>query len=146
MQQIADSLITLCDTVPQVLSQYAEEELQYKTSPGKWSKKEILGHLIDSAANNHQRFVRIQFEENPLIYYDQNAWVSSQNYQSESTADLIKLWEMYNRHLAQVIKNIPEEKHSRASALKDQSTATLKFLVEDYLSHLQHHLRQLMQG
>ena len=74
IENIVDRLQYLCDAIPSLIKQIPEQEFSHKSAPGKWSKKEILGHLIDSATNNHQRFVRAQFEDTPFIIYDQDNW------------------------------------------------------------------------
>lgn len=122
---------------------------------GEWSRREILGHLIDSATNNHQRFVRAQFKDD-LVFpgYEQEQWVSSQKYNDEPWSDLIELWRAYNLHLLHVVAVIPEnvltqprDKHSLdqiAFKTVDQSApATLEYLIRDYLDHLKHHLDQI---
>ena len=122
---------------------------------GEWSRREILGHLIDSATNNHQRFVRAQFKDD-LVFpgYEQEQWVSSQKYNDEPWPDLIELWRAYNLHLVHVVSRIPEDvltrqrdKHSLdqiAFKSVDQNTpATLEYLIRDYLDHLKHHLDQI---
>lgn len=140
---VIEKLIYLCDTIPAKLRQFSEQQLLFKPAPDKWSKKELIGHLVDSAANNHQRFVRAQFET-PVIYYEQDLWVSIQNYQKENTELLISLWEVYNRHLAHIIQNIPQENFPRTSIGKDGRHSTLEFIVHDYLSHLEYHLDQIL--
>ena len=142
MKEISRKLIGLCDTIPAILKTIPAEEFSLKPVPHKWSKKEILGHLIDSAANNHQRFIRAQFET-PVIFYEQDLWVSIQNYQSESPELLIFLWEAYNRHLAHVIEQIPQQNLSKTSIGKDGTVCTLEFLINDYLNHLEFHLEQI---
>lgn len=144
MKEISSKLIILCNTMSAELKLVSEVEFSLKPSVRAWSKKEILGHLIDSAANNHQRFIRAQFET-PVIYYEQDLWVTIQKYQSESSELLISLWEAYNRHLAHVIEHIPNQNLSKTSIGKDGTSQTLKFLVEDYLSHLEYHLKQILQ-
>jgi hypothetical protein len=144
IDQAVEKLKEICASVPLALKQFSEEELKFKPAPGKWSKKELLGHLIDSATANHQRFVRAQFET-PLVFYDQDNWVSVQDYQEEDTELLISLWESYNLHLAHVIRHIPHDKLQRTSIGKDGKHHTLKFLIKDYISHLEHHLKQLLQ-
>src|SRR6185436_11628744 len=86
------------------------DESASKASPDKWSIKEVLGHLIDSAANNHQRFVRAQFTDD-LVFpgYEQDQWVNSQRYREASWSDVIQLWSAYNLHLVHVASLIPEE-------------------------------------
>lgn len=74
IEQAISRLDFIIDKVPGILMQISEEEMSEKLSPNKWSKKEVIGHLVDSATNNHQRFVRGQFEDMPEIRYDQNKW------------------------------------------------------------------------
>lgn len=133
----------LCDIIPDVLRRVSSEEYAAKPVPDKWSKKEILGHLIDSATNNHQRFIRVQFEDIPAIWYDQDNWVKHSAHHRIPVEQLIAFWESYNRHLTVLLGQIPEEKLDRLCRMKDGSTVTLGFLIIDYVSHLEHHLRQL---
>jgi hypothetical protein len=131
------------------------EESARKSSPDKWSIKEVLGHLIDSAANNHQRFVRAQFTDD-LVFpgYEQEKWVSAQKYNDEPWSDMVQLWNSYNLHLAHVIGAIPEATLMRARirhnldqiALNPVDTndpTTLDYFVRDYLVHMKHHLDQI---
>lgn len=110
---------------------------------GKWSRKEILGHLIDSAANNHQRFVRMQHEE-VLVHpsYRGDEWVRTQNYAAREWREMVELWLAYNRHLVHVIR------HADAGAATHiwkgpAGDVDLQFIFEDYLRHLRHHLEQI---
>lgn len=132
-----------------------EVKASKKSSPEKWSAKEIIGHLIDSASNNHQRFVRAQFTDD-LIFsgYQQNDWVVAQNYQSESWKNLIELWKSFNLHILHVMKTVPELKrkqirlkhnlhHLAWKAVPENEPATLEYFMMDYVGHFNHHLNQL---
>ena len=126
-----------------------------RPAEGKWAHKEILGHLLDSASNNHQRFVRAQFQDDLMFNgYDQEAWVRTQKYQDESWNDLVTLWRTFNLHLAHVIESIPVDVRTRthtrhnldALAWKPVSAGTpttLDYFMSDYVGHLKHHLRQI---
>jgi hypothetical protein len=137
----------------------AYKQLSYITDadasikPGKgWSKKEIIGHLIDSAANNHQRFVRAQFTSD-LIFtgYAQDDWVRVQNYQDANWSSLLELWKAYNLMLIHVLEHIPDEqldkprKHHNLQQFGFREAVagepiSLGYVVSDYFAHMQHHL------
>jgi hypothetical protein len=113
---------------------------------GKWSPKQVIGHLIDSASNNHQRFVRVQAETDlRLPGYAQDFWVDTQRYSDRAWPDLIELWSSYNRHLAYVITHIPEAKGNVHCRIADGPPVTLRYVALDYVGHVQHHLRQIFQ-
>jgi hypothetical protein len=117
-----------------------------KPNSGVWSVKEILGHLIDSAANNHQRFVRAQqAREFSFPGYEQDGWVQSQDYQGRPWPELVDFWLLYNHHLAHVICRTPAAAADIPCRIGAADAVTLRFLMEDYLAHLQHHLRQIRE-
>jgi hypothetical protein len=120
-------------------------EWDYKPSPEKWSKKEIVGHLIDSAIINLQRFVRCTFEENFKLIYQQVEWVEAQQYQQADIKELLILWRSLNQQIIRVLKNYPV---NRLQAQCDNSKTsidlhTVEWLAGDYANHLKHHLKQI---
>jgi hypothetical protein len=121
------------------------EESATRSASGKWSRKEVLGHLIDSASNNHQRFVRAQLD-GALNFpgYAQDGWNGMQHYQSEPWTNLVRLWASYNRHLAHVIAAIPEDAGPNRCVIGSGDPITLEFLVTDYVRHLEQHLEQIL--
>lgn len=136
-------LIEITNEFPELLKSISELKFSIKPSPEKWSKKEILGHLIDSATNNHQRFIRLQFENRPAISYDQDSWVSYNHYNELPAKHLIRFWTIYNKHLIEVLKRIPAENLERECKMKNGKYVTLDFLVNDYVTHLDHHIKQI---
>lgn len=151
---LVDFRLTI-DSAEAHLLQVSEQESTIVAVEGKWSPKEIIGHLIDSAANNHQRFVRAQFTED-LVFpgYEQERWVEVQHYNEESWDQLVQLWRCYNLHLLHIIANMPDRiltlprtKHSLHQiswqTVAEDEAVTLEYLVRDYLKHLKNHLRQL---
>ena len=134
----------LCDRIPDLLLELDQTTLSEKPSPGKWSKKEIIGHLIDSATNNHHRFVRGQYEELPTITYDQNKWNENNYYQHIDSSQIIAFWTAYNRQLLELIKRIPENKLGYKVNTGSDNSYTIEFLIHDYVQHLEHHLRQVV--
>jgi hypothetical protein len=126
-----------------------------RPAPGKWSVKEIIGHLIDSAANNHPRFVLARWQED-LVFpgYAQDDWVAAQDYQTAPWLELIALWHGYNRHLARVMASVPLDARTRLrqrhsldriawQTIPADQPATLEYFMRDYVGHLEHHLRQI---
>lgn len=124
------------------LNGLTEDEWIHKPNPAKWSKKEVLGHLIDSAQNNIRRFLVAQYDDKPKIIYVQDTWVAAANYQNYSTNDLLSLWILLNRHICIVLENVPEGVEERLCDVGEMRS--IKLLAEDYNKHLLHHLHQLL--
>jgi hypothetical protein len=114
---------------------------------GKWVRKEILGHLIDSAANNQQRFVRARFTD-PFVWpgYDQNAWVSAHGYRQRAWADLVDAWVACNEQVAAAMRSVPPERLATSCAIGSDPAVTLEWLMHDYVRHMRHHLAQILEG
>lgn len=125
-----------------LLKELSEAGLSDKPSPSKWSGKEYLGHLIDSAQNNIRRFVVAQYEDKPFIVYDQEKWVAAVDYQNYATADLIDLWVLINKHLVNLLKTMPASAYERE--VMTQDSHTISWLAADYNKHLLHHLHQVL--
>jgi len=146
MIQAATRLEKILNETPSKLLQYIEDTASKKPTPDKWSKKEILGHLLDSAANNHQRFVRMQIENNlELPQYKQNEWVNVQQYNKRNWVDIVKFWMIYNMHMLHVLKNMDETKLTNTANFPESGTLTLQFIIDDYVDHLEHHLKQIIK-
>ena len=133
-----------------VLQSYAEmkaiteAEASAKSQGNQWSIKELIGHLIESASNNHQRFVRLQiFDEIEFPYYQQDGFVSVNHYQEQSWNALLDFWKSYNLHLVHLVKHLDKAKLNNIWNTPDGTRLTLGFIVEDYLKHLKHHLDQI---
>jgi hypothetical protein len=141
--------------VPQLLALSDEATLR-RPAAGKWSPREIIGHLVDSASNNHQRFVRAQFQDD-LIFtgYAQDRWVVVQRYQEAPWEDLVALFASFNRHIARVMSAVPDEVRTRLhtrhnlhqlawKAVPEGEPTSLDYFMNDYVDHLEHHLRQVL--
>ena len=138
--------------VPQKLEALSDDEL-IRHAPEKWSRKQILGHLIDSAINNLKRFTDAQFANEPyqLIPYNQNQLVVVNQYQELPLTHLLTLWTSLNRQILFVANAIPAETLARSiqfgstSQLSDlEKVKTISWLIEDYVTHLEHHLKTLL--
>lgn len=143
MQNIINRLTYLGNVIPDKLRELPDKDFSFKANPDKWSKKEILGHLIDSTIYNHQRFIRVQFEDNPLIDYS-NDLVKFNRYNQMEKDKVIRFWEAYILHLIEVIKLMPPEMLKR-KCRAEGSEFTLDWLIEDYLKHLEYHLKQIIK-
>jgi hypothetical protein len=132
-------------TLPGVLAGFSEAESEQRLSPERWTKKEVVGHLIDSASNNHQRFVRGQIATGQdFPRYEQEKWVRIQGYQSARWSDLIELWRAYNTHLLHVAGRMSEEGKRATCRVGGGSEVTLEGLFVDYVGHLEHHLCKML--
>jgi hypothetical protein len=155
MLDYVEDLRNTVDAASRSLSGLSAAAAARRPAPGKWSPKEIVGHLIDSAANNHQRFVRAQFQDD-LVFpgYEQDEWVSAQRYQDALWQELLTLWRAYNLHIARLIEAMPDEVRLRErrrhnlhelawQTVPADTPTTLDYFMRDYVLHLHHHLRQL---
>ena len=124
-----------------------EEEFSKKPLPEKWSKKEELGHLVDSAHNNLRRFIVAQYEPAPKIVYEQDIWVRIQHHQQMNSLDLISLWALLNGQIVRVLSTMPEDSLEKfCDTGKDKEELhTLDWLGQDYLKHMLHHLHHILE-
>jgi hypothetical protein len=155
MTHYTDELVTRVKAAVLALRDMPDNIAAERPQPGAWSIKEIIGHLIDSAANNHQRFIRARSQGN-LIFngYAQEEWVATQDYNTAPWPELLEFWQAYNLHLARVMKLVPEAIRLTPHASHnldvvalhpppDGQSATLDYLMADYVEHLKHHLEQI---
>jgi hypothetical protein len=142
MQDLAVELERLINKHFSALHSLPEDILTARPSPQKWSKKEIIGHMIDSAQNNARRFIVAQYEETPHIVYNQDKWVALSGYQHYDSNDLVNFWLLTNRHICSLLRNINKEMESREC--KTEATHSIKWLAADYIKHLKHHLHQVL--
>ena len=142
---IAADLHAAIDAALAAFRQVDETRTAVRPAPDKWCAREILGHLVDSACNNHRRFILAQSVD-PIAFdaYEQDAWVDRQRYAEVPFRDIATLWVAYNRHLAHVIASTPDVSLDLSGrAPRGDRDVTLRFLMEDYVVHLRHHLDQI---
>lgn len=146
MQSTLHQLATQLDQLRKQWPEFSDTELNLPAAPGRWSKREILGHMIDSAANNHARFVLAQSGPEPYVVvpYDQDRWVSSGNYFAAPAADLLTLWLAYNEQLSRMVQRIPAAVLARECLTPGGTIVTLEWLIRDYVLHLEHHVQQIL--
>ncbi|GAB2850395.1 DinB family protein [Hymenobacter ruber] len=140
--QLAEQL----DLLARYWGTYSEADLTEYPGPGRWSRKEILGHLIDSALNNYRRIVLAQLGPPPhrLRPYDQDAWVRIGDYQHLPSAELLTLWTSQNRLILHVLNRLPAELLDHEYLTVNGNPTTLHWLIADYVLHLEHHVRQII--
>ena len=155
MEKFLEDFRYTIDTAAQYLLEISEQQSQV-SAEDKWSSKQIIGHLIDSAANNHLRFVKAQFTDDLMFPgYEGDDWVRVQRYNREPWKQLVQLWRHYNLHLLHLMAQAPEQTRTklRSNHNLDQiafepvattESVTLEYFMRDYVAHLKHHLRQIL--
>jgi hypothetical protein len=146
MQHITNELEQIIEDFSTKLRAISDKEFSSKPAANKWSKKEVIGHLIDSAENNLRRFIVGQYDGQAHIVYDQDFWVLANGYQDMNQEEIIQLWKLINGRITAVLRNMPEE-NFRKQLNTGKTTAdvhSLEWLAADYVKHLKHHLNQVL--
>ena len=151
-QELASALHETVQRETAPLCVITEKEAGMKPTPRAWSKKEELGHLIDSASNNHIRFVHASLTaeiggsgEFRGSGYEQDRWVDLHGYNEMPWSEIVGFWRQYNDFLAALVRRIPEDRLATPCVVGNSSPVTLGFLIEDYILHMQHHLDHILQ-
>lgn len=143
-EALSAEILRVVNSAEKILRQVSGEESKAPIRAGGWSRRQVMGHLIDSASNNHQRFVRAALQDSlEFPPYEQNEWVRVQAAADADWPLLVALWAEYNRYLAHVVAHLPPAKLDVPVRIGQSEPVTLQFLAEDYLAHMVHHLRQI---
>ena len=145
MKETINRLEELLNSGFDYVSKSSEIELTKKASPDKWSKKEIIGHLIDSGINNLQRFTEVQFEIKPykIRQYRQDELVKANDYQHSEINEVVELWISINNRIISLMKKQTIKTLKYNIELNNETISDLRFLMMDYVDHLEHHLNQI---
>jgi hypothetical protein len=149
MQIIIQELRDLIQAYSEKITAISAPDFHAKPNPTKWSKVEVLGHLIDSAQNNLRRFICGQYESTPpWIIYDQDFWVSSNNYKNAKKESVIQLWTLINERICDILETMPPSNYKKVcnTGSDTEQLRTLEWLAEDYVKHMKHHLNQIIPG
>jgi hypothetical protein len=147
MKDLAAAVRSEVERATRVFEGWSDAEAMRSRAEGKWVRKEILGHLIDSAFNNHQRFVRAQLAGTYTgPGYEQESWVRVHGYRERAWSELVRLWVAANGQLAAVIERVPAAKLDTPCTIGDDAPETLGFVMRDYLEHMKKHLSQIEAG
>jgi len=142
MKETAHELSKIVNDFTTRLYTLSETDFSNKPLPNKWSKKEVIGHLIDSAQNNLRRFICSQYETvPPKITYQQDFWVAANQYQQQPGKNIIELWRLINLQIVAILISMPADKYNAKSETSELHT--LEWLAIDYVRHLKHHLNQV---
>lgn len=146
VREVPDELESAVKQARDWLLELSDETVRFRPAPDRWTIAEVIGHLVDSATNNHQRFIRAQ-EVDSFTFpkYEQVSWVKLNDYGKSDWSTLVELWCLYNLHLAHVIRNIPADQWETECVIEPYPACTLGFLITDYLDHLNHHLVKIRE-
>lgn len=145
MKKTVQELDEIIDSFTAKFDLIDENDFSSKPLPSKWSKKEVVGHLIDSAHNNLRRFICGQYESSPpKIIYNQEFWVQANGYQAMDKHEIIQYWKLINKRIVSVLSTMPESNYKRQC--ETNTLHTIEWLAEDYVKHMKHHLNQVIKG
>ncbi|PFM75763.1 hypothetical protein COJ46_20280 [Bacillus sp. AFS077874] len=145
MNNLMNEYSSLIQSVPKIIR--ALSNTDFNPNPTKWSKKEILGHLCDSATMNHKRFIDRLSSNDELVLelYKQNSWVELNDYQNSYTIEeILTLWTALNSRFMNVLVNISEDQWKLQYISQNEESVTLSWLFTDYIDHMKHHLNQIL--
>jgi hypothetical protein len=147
MKEFVTEFLAAISSYESLLRELSEEAFLKRPAVGKWSKKEELGHLVDSAQNNIRRIITAQYEGTPNIYYDQDFWVKANRYHEMNPGDLITLWRLVNQQFARIVSGMSEESLGKVcdTGRTEPEIRTLDFVIRDYPKHMRHHLHHLLE-
>ncbi|MFN8341035.1 MAG: DinB family protein [Cyclobacteriaceae bacterium] len=149
MHAVSTELRPLVEAFARRLSALPEPAFSVSRAPGKWSQKEVIGHLVDSAQNNIRRMIVGQYEQSPpRIVYRQEEWVRASDWQAMPGKEVIELWRLLNLQFCQILDQMPT---STLNLLCDTGQSepklhSLDWIARDYVRHLKHHLNQVLPG
>jgi len=147
LHPVAGELTEIVQRYAAKFSAIPDVDLVAKPNPVKWSRQEVIGHMIDSAQNNLRRFIISQYEPDPPhVVYAQDFWVSANQYNSMSKQDVIQLWRLLNERICAVWRQMPEEHADKLcnTSRTGTSLVTVRWLAQDYVLHLKHHINQVI--
>lgn len=145
---VTHGILTYIDTWEKKLIDLPIDTISRKRNTQNRTIKQILGHLIDSAANNHQRIIRLQYNEKlvfPDYQQDNDLWIALQDYQNADWYSLIQMWKYYNLHMIQVIKSVDQTKLDNSWQSFENITVTLRQMIEGYLGHIELHFNEIQE-
>jgi hypothetical protein len=148
MQTIVQDLTSILNDFERKLKAIPPADFAAKPQPHKWSRKEVIGHLIDSAQNNLRRFIVGQYDTKANITYEQDFWVAANGYQAMDQNEIIMLWKLLNERICAVLTNMKSENFSNElnNGKESVETHSLEWLAADYVKHLKHHLNQVISN
>ena len=148
MKNTIQELQSLINEYSNKFSAINETDFSHKPLPTKWSRKEVVGHLIDSAQNNLRRFIVAQYEPQTKIIYEQDFWVNVNGYQQMKKEETIALWRLMNERICDVLRSMPESNYEKESNTGNTEVQlhSIQWLAEDYVKHIKHHLNQVIPG
>jgi hypothetical protein len=146
MENVVNELRSVVEAYSQKFYQISDSDFSAKLNPVKWSKKEVIGHLVDSAQNNLRRFIVGQYDHQPNIIYQQDFWVQANNYQHAKKDDVIELWRLINNQIAAILTSMPKENYTKIcnTGKETPELHTIEWLASDYVRHLKHHINQVI--
>ena len=148
MNKLINELEGIVNSFSDNFLKFSDSDFKAKPNPAKWSKQEVVGHLIDSAQNNLRRFIVGQYDHQPNIVYQQDFWVKASDYQNQKKENVVEMWRLINLQMCSLLSALPKESYTKECNVGRDTPRlqTIEWLAYDYVKHMKHHINQVIAG
>ena len=144
-EQIGEYLASQLREVEQLLAPLDDAAARFRYAPGKWSVKEVLGHLCDAERIFAYRLLRIaRADTTPLPGFDEDAYVPPAEFDARPMGDLVREFQAVRASTIALVEGLPSagwQRRGQASGKAISSRAIAYIMV----GHVTHHLAVLRE-
>jgi uncharacterized damage-inducible protein DinB len=143
----ADDIVAMLQKQAQetrdLLSKISADKAEFRYAPGKWSVKEVLGHVNDTERIMSYRVLRIsRGDQTPIEGYEQDDYVTSAKFSHRTMDDLLQEFMTIRDATIQLIRHLDEETSERRGTANNKQISA-RAVVYVIAGHELHHRKIL---